>query len=112
MSRSVRKTTSGGMHKSHTGASSEKEDKQLWHGALRTAYRNQLSMASANSDVLAISARSVSNVWDFAKDGLSYWSNRAQEKAALSSADRIVGNQDANEVAKLAERKLHKLRAK
>ena len=112
MSRSFRKTTSGGMHKSHTGASSEKEDKQLWHGALRTAYRNQLSTASGNSEVLAILDRSVSNVWDFSKDGHSYWTNRAQEKAALSSAERIIRNQDPNEVGKLAQRKLHKFRAK
>ena len=112
MSRSVRNTTAGGMYTGMASARSEKEDKKLWHGAWRAAYRKELSGITPDSDVVAVSRRAVSNVWDFSKDGHSYWSNRAQKISALRGAERIVGNQSAHEIAKLAERKLHKFRAK
>ena len=112
MSRSVRNTKAGGMHKGLTSARSEAFDKQLWHRALRAAYRKDISEASADSDVLAISRYAVSNMWRMAKDGHLFWSNQVQKTMALSRATRIVGDQGEHEVLKLAARRRHQLLAK
>jgi len=69
MSRSFKRTPITGF----TTAVSEKEDKKIWHSALRSAEREFLSKININtddSDVLIEPVElDVSNVWDFAKDG-------------------------------------------
>lgn len=72
MSRSYKHTPITG----YTTAESEKEDKKLWHGALRTAEREFLSKIDVDTtdddNLIDPVEKDVSNVWSFDKDGKHY----------------------------------------
>jgi hypothetical protein len=72
MSRSHKHTPITG----HTLAESEKEDKKIWHGNLRTAERELLSKIDINTsdddNLVEPHIKEVSEIWDGAKDGKQY----------------------------------------
>lgn len=72
MSRSFKHTPITG----NTTSESEKEDKKLWHGALRTAERVFLSKVDVNTsdddNLIDPVEKDVSNPWSFGKDGKHY----------------------------------------
>lgn len=69
MSRSYRHVPIVGI----TTSESEREDKKIWHGRLRSAEKNFLSEVDINcsddDNLIEPHIYQVSNVWDFAKDG-------------------------------------------
>ena len=66
MSRSRRKTPIFGI----TTATSEAEDKRLWHKRLRAKTRDQLK--AGPEDHIPVDHREVSDPWGMAKDGRRY----------------------------------------
>ena len=67
MSRSRRKTPIFGI----TTATSEAEDKRLWHKRLRAKTRDQLK--AGPEDPIPVDRREVSDPWGMAKDGKRFW---------------------------------------
>lgn len=69
MSRSYKHTPITG----YTTSESEKEDKRIWHGALRAAEREFLATVSIDSSdddaLIAPIEDNIASPWDFAKDG-------------------------------------------
>ncbi len=69
MSRSYKHTPITG----YTTSESEKEDKKIWHGALRAAEREffaKVSIDSSDDDALIAPIEDdIASTWDFAKDG-------------------------------------------
>ena len=73
MSRSRRKTPIFGI----TTATSEAEDKRLWHKRLRAKTRDQLK--AGPEDPIPVDHREVSDPWGMAKDGRRYWKNATKK---------------------------------
>lgn len=78
MSRSRRKTPMFG----YTTATSEAEDKRIWHKRWRAQLRGQLSRDATTDDFLPILQRAVSSPWNMDKDGKSWFSPRQQRLQA------------------------------
>ena len=78
MSRSRRKTPMFG----YTTATSEAEDKRIWHKRWRAQLRGQLSRDATTDDFLPILQRAVSRPWNMDKDGKSWFSPRQQRRQA------------------------------
>lgn len=83
MSRSRRKTPIFG----HTTARSEANDKRLWHKRWRSRQRDQL-VVGAEDDPLPVPRNVVSNTWNMAKDGKSWFDPRRQQAVAQRIAER------------------------
>jgi hypothetical protein len=73
MSRSRRKTPIFG----NTTATSEAEDKRLWHKRLRAKFRDRLK--AGPDDPIPIDYREVSDPWCMSKDGRHYWKNATKK---------------------------------
>ena len=76
MSRSRRKTPMFG----YTTATSEAEDKRIWHKRWRAQLRGQLSRDATTDDFLPILQCAVSSPWNMDKDGKSWFSPRQQRR--------------------------------
>lgn len=86
MSRSQRKTSIFGM----TTCRSERTDKVLWHGRLRTHIRTAISGLTTDelADRVLPEEQNVSNVWAMGKDGRQWWPIASQRKIAHKLASR------------------------
>ncbi|WP_428851940.1 hypothetical protein [Imbroritus primus] len=84
MSRSRRKLPIFGF----TTARSEAGDKRLWHKRWRSRQRDQLATLRPDDDPIPVQHRAVSDTWDMAKDGKSWFAPRRQRAAAERFADR------------------------
>jgi len=84
MSRSRRKLPIFGL----STARSEAGDKRLWHKRWRSRQRDQLATLCPDDDPIPVQHRAVSDTWDMAKDGKSWFAPRRQRAAAERFADR------------------------
>ncbi len=69
MSRSKKKHPIHGL----AGCRSEKKDKKAWHSRFRHTEKQRLKTEDLD-EFITTHENDVSNVWDFAKDGKTYWS--------------------------------------
>jgi hypothetical protein len=78
MSRSKRKTPIAG----NTGASSEKEDKQIWHRTFRRKIKSLLHLDDEDAEIMYPEVKEVSNPWLMDKDGkgLYDWDKELEKK--------------------------------
>ncbi len=104
MSRSRRKTLIFGI----TTCRSEREDKRIWHGRLRS--RERTTLQSTAPDTLEghapTSEKEVSNPWSMGKDGRTYWPKSRQLRRAERDAMRL--GRTPEERAALKQRLLKK----
>lgn len=105
MSRSQKKTPIFGI----AGEKSERADKKIWHGRLRSLERSALSSSADLDDHMTTTEREASNPWTFAKDGKFFWPLRRQEVVAERLAQT---GKTKKERAALAHRWIKKFIAK
>lgn len=106
MSRSRRKTPIFG----HTNADSERDDKRIWHGRMRSREHQALRLAEDLDGHLTTVRDQVSSTWNMDKDGKAFWSEKSREETATLIAERH-GKTD-RERATLKRRLKHKWMAK
>jgi hypothetical protein len=64
-----------------TTAASEKDDKKIWHGAMRAKNRVEINAAlTQEKEVLSFDEREVSDPWSMNKDGKTYWKNNDESE--------------------------------
>ncbi len=102
MSRSVKKTPV----QSNATASSEKQDKQIWHQRLRHLEKQKLSQSTDLEAYVPVSEHEVSDPRSMAKDGRHFVTG-SQLAKAVARAKKLHP-----EDARAGERAVHKLVAK
>lgn len=106
MSRSKRHTPIFG----HTTATSEADDKRLWHKRWRAEQRATFAGAGLKADAMPVDRQAVSSTWTMAKDGKAWMSPQRQREIAGASAVRR--GRSLPEQTALQARMLAKLRSK
>ncbi len=93
-----------------TTATSEADDKRLWHKRWRAQQRAALAGAGPETETMPVDRQAVSSTWTMAKDGKAWMSPQRQREMAGASAARR-GRPQLEQTA-LQARMLAKLRSK
>lgn len=94
----------------HTTATSEADDKRLWHKRWRAQRRAALAGAGPETEAMPVDRQAVSSTWTMAKDGKARMSPQRQREMAGASA--VLRARSLPEQTALQARALAKLHSK